>query len=384
MASPSPGDFSPVCDVVLLTWNQLELLQPCVESILKNTTVPIRLMIVDNGSEAPTKEYLSRVKGNDLVRIEVLTNESNLGFVGGMNRGMNESTGPYVCLLNNDTLVTPGWMREMLAVAESSPEIGIVNPASSTFGEFPPEGMSLDDYGRSLASKHGHYVEVGECIGFAMTISRAVLDKIGVLDTGMNRIFFEDTDYCRRATMAGFRCVVASASYVFHHEHKSFKLMPEKEQLFRENQQRFWKKWGKPVRIAWYCDSDPATDPESMKLVLSRAVEWARQNAYVHVFYPQSRKWNRHQLFDALGLREHANVGPYGVPAVWARLYYPWRILSKRKKPYDWAYSDVPAHISTLKGIKSLHSAQVALWSPDKTKETIPWKEETENSLSRS
>ncbi len=174
---------TPVCDLVLLSWNHLEETKPCLESLLASTRVPCRLFIVDNGSEQDVRAFLATVRPQGAIKdVVVLQNEQNEGFPRGMNRGIHASTAPYVCLLNNDLRFTAGWLQEMIEIAQANPTVGVMNPTSSTFGNYPPRGVSLQAYADRLRSFRGQYTEVGMCIGFCMLVKREVLDRIGGLN----------------------------------------------------------------------------------------------------------------------------------------------------------------------------------------------------------
>ncbi len=325
-----------LCDIVLLVWNHLELTRPCIESVLRCTDVPSRLLIVDNGSEEETKAYLRSVCGNNHVTVEVLTNSTNEGFVGGMNRGMRHSTAPFVCLLNNDTLATPGWLSRMVLAANRFADIGIVNPASNTFGEQPPHGVSIDAYAKLIANQRGRVVEAGQCIGFCMLIKRAVIDSIGCLDDTLDRFFFEDSDYCLRAAKAGFRSAVARESYVWHAEHRSVRTMPDRERIFAANRQRFWARWGKPLRVAMVLDPSVAPDDRRLGEALTEAVALARRNSFVYLIYRDPDRLPAERLFERHGLMQHANVSCLPYPRqIGYQAYAAYRILRRRKKPFD-------------------------------------------------
>ncbi|MBI3082933.1 MAG: glycosyltransferase [Candidatus Omnitrophica bacterium] len=133
---------TPVCDLVLLSWNHLEETRPCLETLFASTGVPCRLLIVDNGSEPEVRAFLRTVtpRGH-ITEVTLLQNEQNEGFPKGMNRGIQASTAPFVCLLNNDLLFTKGWLEELIDVAGTHREIGVVNPSSSTLGNRPSRGQ---------------------------------------------------------------------------------------------------------------------------------------------------------------------------------------------------------------------------------------------------
>jgi GT2 family glycosyltransferase len=328
----------PLCDIVLLVWNHLELTQPCVESLLRCTEIPARLLIVDNDSSAETKAYLRSIRSTRWVTVKVLTNARNEGYVGGMNRGLRHSTAPFVCLLNNDTLLTPEWLSRMIRAANRHADIGLVNPASNTFGERPPDGMTIDAYAGLIANQRGRLVEVGQCIGFCLLIKRAVIETIGILDETLDRFFFEDTEYGLRAARAGFRSAVAREAYVWHAEHRSVRMLPpsEREAIFAANRRRCWARWGKPLRVALVVDPEMSPGEPRFRPALEQAVALARRNGFVYLIYRDPDRLPPERLFERHHLMPHANVSCLPYPrrlgyGAWAA----YRILRRVKKPFD-------------------------------------------------
>ena len=361
-----------VCDLVLLSWNHLELTKPCLESLFRSTKlVPSRLIIVDNGSEPPVREFLRSVRLAGAIReVLLIQNEKNEGFPGGMNKGIQASTAPYVCLLNNDLLFTTRWLTKLVEVAEAHPDVGVLNPASSTFGDMPPRGMSLDDYADSLEAKRGLYVEVGMCIGFCMLIKREVIDKIGILTTEVERIFFEDEDYCMRAQAAGYRCVIVQGAYVYHAEHRTVRKMPEREALFTRNQAWCHGKWGRWLRVAYprFTQVTPGT-PE-LREWLEQLIVWARRRTHVYVYCPANGH-TKEALFRSVGLIPHADVHWRPVPAAIPRLGAMLAILKRRKKAFDAILAPDQDWQGRMARLRWLHRAQVVpLWERDNV-ETI-------------
>ena len=84
---------TPVCDLVLLSWNHLEETRPCLESLFETTRVPCRLFMVDNGSEPAVRAFLASVKPRKHIQeVVLLQHETNEGFPRGMNRGIRASS----------------------------------------------------------------------------------------------------------------------------------------------------------------------------------------------------------------------------------------------------------------------------------------------------
>ena len=139
------------CDIVIPVWNQPLLTKDCVDSIIKNTDcLDYRLIIIDNASDEETKRYLESLKSSTSPRVFLVRNENNLGFVRAANQGMRLSEAPYVCLINNDTIAAKGWLSEMIRIADSSANIGLVNPSSNNLGQRPIKGESIETYAEKL------------------------------------------------------------------------------------------------------------------------------------------------------------------------------------------------------------------------------------------
>ena len=243
-------DLNKRCDIVIPVWNNLDLTRDCIESIKKHTSFPYRVVAVDNASDEPTREYLKELASRESDKVVVIRNEENRGFVKGVNQGMEYSDGAYVCIMNNDTLATDGWLGEMIEILRRHPEIGLINPSSNTSCQFPGN-LSIDAYAQKLKAFKGKYQEMYTCRAFAMIVKREVIEKIGYLDEKYGMGYFDDTDYCKRAQGLGYLTVRAKASYVYHKESQSFSLVKEKSDIFLENEKKFASIWGRPLRIAY-------------------------------------------------------------------------------------------------------------------------------------
>ena len=240
------------CDIVIPVWNQLSLTRDCIDSISKNTSdVDYRIIVVDNASGDETKHYLEALKSAIGRRFVLIRNENNLGFIKAANQGMRLSDAPYVCLLNNDAITTPGWLGEMMNVAGSSPAIGLLNPSSNTMGQKPGKGSSIEEYAMSIKNGPGAWEEIGSAIGFCMLIKRELIEKIGVFDEIYGMGNFEDTDYSRRAIKEGYLCVRSTSSYVYHREGTSFGRDKVFDENFERNRQIYEFRWGKRKWIAY-------------------------------------------------------------------------------------------------------------------------------------
>lgn len=346
------------CDVVLLSYESPELLKKCVESVLGCTRVPARLIIVDNGSEDPeVARYLQGLHGNDRVAVEKVFSEENAGFAAGMNKGMRLSDAPFLCLLNNDCVVTEGWLEEMISIANCSDDIGLVNPQSNTFGSRPDEGASIDDHGTLLMYKRGKFVELGHAVAFACLIKRKVVDKIGYLDEAFKGVCYEDTDYSARAQQAGFLCVMAEGAYVYHLEQASRKNLKGKKEIYRRNRELFEKRWGKLLRVFFY---DPAAEREGR---LDDRYETMKGLARERILVEMRvrRRTSGQEIFigaDRRKMTRHADVAVKPFRKGSRSLAILWRVLTKKKK-FDAIIIPNGFLVKLLRLLKPFHKAEV-------------------------
>lgn len=329
----------PFCDIILLSWNNPHLLKNCVESVLKNTLSPARLIIVDNGSDSQTIRYLRSLKGTASLPIEILYNSTNEGFAKGNNLGIRHSTAPYVCLLNNDTVVAPGWLGILISAAQTDPIIGIVNPASNSFGGGHAQGnlASVEAYARSR-TEPVRVIEMGSAIGFCFLIKRAVIDAIGLLDEQYEKAYYEDADYSLQAKKAGFTCVMATGAYVYHLEKASSGGETRNIDFIQKNRQRFLEKWGEAQRALCplYLEKSWVASDQLRETLLAW-IQWARAgHAFVDLLCCNPHNYTMRDLFQRASLMEHADIHLRSYRG--NQTFFPWKVLRrallKRKKPY--------------------------------------------------
>ena len=348
------------CDLVLLSWNHLEQTRPCLESLMACTDVPCRLIIVDNGSEPAVRRNLQGVRPQGAIQeVRLLQNEANEGFPRGLNRGLAISTAPFACLLNNDLRFTGGWLRELIAVAEANPSVGLVNPASNTFGHRAPRGALGERDPAEDRANRGVYSEVGMCIGFCLLIKRELLERIGGLSEDVERIFFEDEDYSMRAAAAGYRCVVAEGAYVEHAEHQSVRVGPERQALFDRNRRWCEARWGRRLRVAWPRFAPVTPGSEELRRWLERLLTWARRRTHVYVYGDVPSGLSVRELFGSVGLEPHSDIHWFRVPPPVAPLESLRAIISRQKKPFDVVVAPRRGWAALVSGLRWLHHADV-------------------------
>jgi GT2 family glycosyltransferase/glycosyltransferase involved in cell wall biosynthesis len=244
----------PLVSIIVLTYNNLQLTKNCLISILEYTHgVNYELIIVDNASTDGSREYLTAfAKNRPNVRLQL--NDDNTGFAKGNNQGMALAKGDYLVVLNNDTIVTPGWLKAMVRHLEKDPSIGLIGPVSNNVGN---EAKILITYNAldqiplaatNYTRQHmGMSFEISMLAFFCVMIPRHVYEKVGGLDEQYGLGYFEDDDYCRRVQQIGLRMVCAEDAFVHHYLSASFNKLKheQRQELFARNKAIFEKKWGK-------------------------------------------------------------------------------------------------------------------------------------------
>jgi O-antigen biosynthesis protein len=243
----------PKISVIVLTYNNLVLTQACISSILSLSDYPnLELIIVDNASSDGTPDWLTTLQVQH-PPITIILNKSNLGFAAGNNVGLRHANGDYLVMLNNDTVVTEGWVRTMLRHFVANPKLGLLGPVTDNIGNEAKIDIHYDNMLDMPQQAWGYCCQhFGKCHGiktlafFCVMMPKEVFEKIGELDEKFGLGFFEDDDYCRRTFVAGYQIKLAEDVFVHHHLSASFNKLPseDRQQLFDENKKYFESKWG--------------------------------------------------------------------------------------------------------------------------------------------
>lgn len=199
--------------IVMATHNGLEHTAKCLQSVFEHTK-DFELIVVDNGSTDGTVGYLKELM-EKMGDVKAIFNDGNRSFAEANNQGIREAGGDYVCLLNNDTVVTPEWMERMILHLKNIPlgNVGIVGPVSSMSNG--KQMVGAQDPQRWFEEHKGHWVHVGVIYGWCMLIKREVIDAIGLLDERFTNSY-EDNDLCLRAQLAGYKLAIAYDTYIHH------------------------------------------------------------------------------------------------------------------------------------------------------------------------
>jgi GT2 family glycosyltransferase/glycosyltransferase involved in cell wall biosynthesis len=254
----------PMASIIIPTHENLHLTRLCLDGILRSTSWPnYEIIVVDNASTDGTPAYLHDLAAHD-PNLRCLFNERNEGFVRAVNQGLTAAAGDYLVLLNNDTIVTHGWLGTMIRHLEQHPDVGMVGPATNLAGneaKINATYLNIDQmeafagqYTRAHAGQTRELLTLGF---FCAVIPRPVLSKVGLLDERFGVGMFEDDDLSLRIRLAGYRLLCVDDAFVHHFHSATFKRFGEREYLkvFDANRAKFEQKWSirwTPHRYRWH------------------------------------------------------------------------------------------------------------------------------------
>src|SRR6185369_249029 len=172
---------------VIVTYGNLAFNRTCLESILTRTAWPsIELVFVDNASADGTREWLERERAACPVSMKVIANAGNRGFAAAVNQGLAAAEGEFLCLLNNDTAVTEGWLSALVGHLEGDPGLGLVGSSTNEIANEAkiPAGYAglgqLDAWARDFTRRNrGRLVPIPMLAMFCVAMRRSVWTEIG-------------------------------------------------------------------------------------------------------------------------------------------------------------------------------------------------------------
>jgi GT2 family glycosyltransferase len=225
---------------VILNWNRRDDTLACLASLLAMEPPVFKAILVDNGSSDGTPGAVAE----RFPQVNVIVNDKNLGFAGGMNTGIEaalQAGAAWVLILNNDTLLAPDMLGALLGVARQDPAIGIVAPkiyyaqpvdriwyAGAMRRRWYP-GFAFPGYGQKDHPRYDRRRDVDYATGCGMLVRAAVLRRVGLFDQATFFMYHEDLDLSERVQRAGYRIVYAPRARMWHKESASTApLSPEK------------------------------------------------------------------------------------------------------------------------------------------------------------
>lgn len=258
--------------VIMVVYNRSDVTNLALDSIsrARNQHASCKVFLVDNASRPAEFERIERLfqylLNQGRIDGEFIKNASNLGYAAGNNQGirsaLNDPALTHLCLLNNDVIVTDGWLDRLVEQADATG--GLVGPVSNSVGNdqiipVPYPNHGINGYSRQAVSQfaaewtpaHRGNIVRTQMLGFFCVLGpRRLFETVGLLDEQFGLGYFEDDDYCLRCVQAGFPLTIVREVFIHHWGSASFSAMerPEQDQLFQKNRQLFQNKHG----TVWY------------------------------------------------------------------------------------------------------------------------------------
>jgi GT2 family glycosyltransferase len=235
----NPYRQTPV-DIVICVHNALDDVRQTLESIFEVWTEYHRIILIDDGSDEPTRDYLVQVS-QEHQNIVLSRSDTASGYTKAVNRGMRLTEAPYVILLNSDTIVSRDWVEKLVSALDSSKKIGVVGPLSNAAShQSIPNAQSTASQTAINPLLKGLTIEQINSLceqwtnstilpktplihGFCMAVKRELLDDVGLMDEEkFPNGYGEENDWCLRAGNAGWDLAVATHTYIYHAKSKSY------------------------------------------------------------------------------------------------------------------------------------------------------------------
>ncbi|MFH0908131.1 MAG: glycosyltransferase family 2 protein [bacterium] len=213
---------SPLLMVIVLNCNGMRVIRECLASLRQSTYPNFSIVVSDNASTDGSPGWVEQHHPD----IKVIRNSENLGWSGANNVGIRhalERGADWIWMLNNDVEVEPDCIDQMVRFGQEHPEFAILGPL---IHYFEPRDRVWFEGGRTdfetLVADHCSYAEFSACpqeeryiSGCAQLVRSDVFRRIGLIDERFF-IYFEDTDFCRRAGLAGFTMDVVRSAKMYH------------------------------------------------------------------------------------------------------------------------------------------------------------------------
>ncbi len=222
-------DFQSVeATIIVVAYNRLEKTKKCVESILEHTKdVNYKLLLIDNGSDDSMLEYFKAVQYD---KKTIIRYNQNFSFSYFFLHQYGELEGRYVITLNNDLVLTPNWLSNLIICAKSDSKIGMVNPVSSNASNFQMVSIKHDSYEELIENARKYnksnaklWHERLRLITLGTLYTRECLLAIGwpISDPGFVHDFGDD-DITFRVRRAGYKAILAKDTWIHHDDRGIF------------------------------------------------------------------------------------------------------------------------------------------------------------------
>ena len=224
--------------IVIPVFNQLHFTRQCLESLNATGCDDSMIIVVNNSSTDGTAEFLAARP-----KLRVIHNSENRACAAAWNQGFEACKTKWIMFLNNDTVLSRGWLESLVAFAENQ-GIDIASPAMVE-GDLD---YDIAIYARDFVSQMKQVQRRATASGVCFLVARRVFETIGNFDENFNKGGNEDLDFLWRAQKAGFKMAVSGCAYIHHFGSVTQKsLKAQRGSTRAETVGYFRKKW----KINW-------------------------------------------------------------------------------------------------------------------------------------
>ncbi len=227
--------------IAINNYRNPELLKLCIDSIKKNVVgIGYEIIVADSDTQEETEMMMRE----DYPEVRFFPFKENVGFQVMLNKGIAESRGEYILLLNGDIIVAPDSVQKMLAFIKSDPSVGMVGPKLLNFNGMPQDscfhyytpltvvyrrmpilnkiGFVKEHLDWFLMKDYDHKApkEVDWIMGSAMLVSKKAIEKVGLMDSRFF-LYMEDVDWCRRFWENGYKVIYYPLAVMNHYHGKA-------------------------------------------------------------------------------------------------------------------------------------------------------------------
>jgi len=221
-----PLDKNPLVSIITVNFNQAEATCGLIDSLGHILYSNIEIIVVDNDSERESSQIIKQRYPNILL----INSPINYGFAAGNNLGIMRAQGKYLLLLNNDTVVTPDFLKPLINIMEADENIGVVSPKILFFhhpdiiqyagftriSEVTSRNRKIG-FGETDKGQYDFSRETAYAHGAAMLVRNEVVKQVGMMSYAFF-LYYEEADWCERIKKAGFQIWFAGESKVYHKE----------------------------------------------------------------------------------------------------------------------------------------------------------------------
>ena len=244
-----------VLTVIVVNWNGRQLLPECLASLARQSLKELEILLVDNGSSDGSVDFVR----TEFPSVRILALDRNFGFAGGNNRGILESSGEFVALLNNDAVADPHW-AERLTEAGRDARTGIAASRVLLYSDREKldsagDGMTVIGVGykRGHLAPANSYPSAGPVFGASgcgMLLRRSMLQDVGLFDEDFFLIY-EDSDLCFRARLRGWECRYTPGAVVYHRLNASIRRLSRTHVYYGQRNAEYLYFKNMPGRLVW-------------------------------------------------------------------------------------------------------------------------------------